>query len=217
MKKKPFGSRRRTVFCVFQILFYGFQENKGVGRSSYLPSFIPPLTSKHWTKVTVVWFVGPLVYILSISLSIPSRLLDFWHTIFVSAALWDYLIIHYGDSAHIDFIPWYASHAPWTWDVPLLTVHYAAHQDPCSRFRHIMLYPSNDLVTFSQLTIFFTVCSDILQFSVDALCLFQAVITFLVHWYIFLSNPHQSLSSLLGAVFLCTEYTNVSRGIVFFF
>jgi len=33
-------------------------------------------------------------------------LLDFWHTIFVSAALWDYLIIHYGDSAHIDFIPW---------------------------------------------------------------------------------------------------------------
>jgi len=50
-----------------------------------------------------------------------------------------------------------------------------------------------------------------------ALCLFQAVITFLVHWYIFLSDPHQSLSSLLGAVFLCTEYTNVSRGIVFFF
>ena len=79
-----------------------------------------------------------------------------------------------------------------------------------------MLYPSNDLVTFSQLTIFFTVCSDVLQFSVDALCLFQAVITFLVHWYIFLSDPHQSLSSLLGAVFLCTEYTNVSRGIVFF-
>ncbi|KDR71446.1 hypothetical protein GALMADRAFT_786596 [Galerina marginata CBS 339.88] len=32
--------------------------------------------------------------------------LDFCHTIFVSVALWDHLIAHFGDAARIDYIPW---------------------------------------------------------------------------------------------------------------
>uniref|UniRef100_A0A8H7Y4D5 DUF6534 domain-containing protein n=1 Tax=Psilocybe cubensis TaxID=181762 RepID=A0A8H7Y4D5_PSICU len=32
--------------------------------------------------------------------------LDFLHTIFVSIALWDHLIVHFGDVSRIDFIPW---------------------------------------------------------------------------------------------------------------
>jgi hypothetical protein len=33
-------------------------------------------------------------------------LLDLGHTVFVSTALWDHLIAHFGDVARIDFIPW---------------------------------------------------------------------------------------------------------------
>ncbi|TFK33585.1 hypothetical protein BDQ12DRAFT_406751 [Crucibulum laeve] len=32
--------------------------------------------------------------------------LDFGHTIFVSASIWDHLISHFGDAERIDFIPW---------------------------------------------------------------------------------------------------------------
>ncbi|KAH9485982.1 hypothetical protein JR316_0000044 [Psilocybe cubensis] len=32
--------------------------------------------------------------------------LDFCHTIFITTALWDHLIAHFGDAARIDFIPW---------------------------------------------------------------------------------------------------------------
>ncbi|KAH9485983.1 hypothetical protein JR316_0000045 [Psilocybe cubensis] len=35
-----------------------------------------------------------------------NRFLDFLHTIFVSIALWDHLIVHFGDVSRIDFIPW---------------------------------------------------------------------------------------------------------------
>ncbi|PPQ78828.1 hypothetical protein CVT25_010621 [Psilocybe cyanescens] len=33
------------------------------------------------------------------------RFLDFLHTVFVSIALWDHLIVHFGDFARIDYIP----------------------------------------------------------------------------------------------------------------
>ncbi|PPQ92881.1 hypothetical protein CVT25_009768 [Psilocybe cyanescens] len=32
--------------------------------------------------------------------------LDFCHTIFITTALWDHLIAHFGDTARIDYIPW---------------------------------------------------------------------------------------------------------------
>lgn len=32
--------------------------------------------------------------------------LDVWHTIFLSSALWDYLIAHFGDVSRIDYLPW---------------------------------------------------------------------------------------------------------------
>jgi len=71
VKKKPLGSRRRTVFCVFQVLFYRFHENKGVGRSLYLPSFDP---YRRWQPLNdrsrEFGLLALLVYILNISLSI---------------------------------------------------------------------------------------------------------------------------------------------------
>ncbi|PPR02120.1 hypothetical protein CVT24_011333, partial [Panaeolus cyanescens] len=33
-------------------------------------------------------------------------ILDFCHTIFVTASLWDHLIAHFGDESRIDYIPW---------------------------------------------------------------------------------------------------------------
>ena len=50
-----------------------------------------------------------LVYSLRTSLKIPSRLLNFCHTIFVSISLWYYFIIYYGERSKIQDIPWYAS------------------------------------------------------------------------------------------------------------
>jgi len=71
VKKKPLGSRRRTVFCVFQVLFYRFHENKGVGRSLYLPSFDP---YRRWQPLNdrsrEFGLLALLVYVLNISLSI---------------------------------------------------------------------------------------------------------------------------------------------------
>jgi hypothetical protein len=145
------------VFCVFQVLSFGFPKNKSVGRSfSVFPSPTLPLT-KAELQVSAVWFVAPsspqfkyfTQYHQGYSISVtPSS--SQYHSGIISLYIMGSgpkFKIFLGTHLYKAVLRRCAAHYP------------CFHQESCSKFHYIVLYYHNNLMIFSQLTIAFTVCS----------------------------------------------------------